>query len=121
MNTKPSMSQRLAELIEHTKLTPTAFARSIKVSQPTIALILGGNRGGISVNLAEKITNRYNWVSTDWLLFGRGEMLRAPDAEKKISPMSVNETGEVYESRLDVLERRLEDLAKEVKALKGRG
>lgn len=83
MDIQSPIAQRLAAFIKYTKLSPTAFARSIGVGQPAISLILTGRRKGISVEMLEKITKCNAELNPEWLLYGRGDMLREKKSEKK--------------------------------------
>lgn len=81
----------------------------------------------MSVKMAGKITERYTQISTDWLLWGRGEMLRGHILkEKYVAPDDavrvLGESGEVYETWAAGVERRLRELEEEVKRLRsGKG
>lgn len=124
MDTQVTVGQRLAQIIESMGITPTEFARQIKVSQPAVALILGGHRGGVSVKMAGKITERYTEINPEWLLWGRGEMLRTHILGKKYDGPEeavrvLGESGEVYETWAAGVERRLRELEAEVARLKG--
>lgn len=99
----------LAALVEYTKLSPTAFARSISVGQPAISLILTGARESLSLEMAKKITDRYTEISAEWLLFGRGEMLKEKRSEKKhegseVVEAGVREPAGTYEKGLSVMD-----------------
>ncbi len=77
----------------------------------------------MSVKMAGKITERYTQISTDWLLWGRGEMLRDHISQKKYNGPEeavrvLGESGEVYETWAAGVERRLRELEEEVKRLK---
>ncbi|MCI7099517.1 MAG: helix-turn-helix domain-containing protein [Lachnospiraceae bacterium] len=73
-----TINDRLGFLIEdHLKMTKTAFAKSLKVSQQYISkLIKTGNPSNI---LIDDICEKYN-VNEEWLRTGRGEMfLKTPE------------------------------------------
>lgn len=89
MDTQSPIAQRLAAFIEYKKMSPTAFARSIGVGQPAISLILTGRRKSVSVEMLEKITNCNAELNAEWLLYGRGTMLKEKKSEKKYEGRAV--------------------------------
>lgn len=69
------MKDRIFQLLDEKKLTLTAFADEIGVERSTMSHIKAG-RSNPSLDVAQKILERYPEVSADWLISGRGAMYR---------------------------------------------
>lgn len=69
------MNERLKQIIDYYGLTPYAFSQKIGVSEGTIRKILSENTTLRSDNL-EKISQSFTEINIDWLITGRGNMLR---------------------------------------------
>lgn len=94
------MNERLKYFIEYLGISTRNFEQKISVSNGLIARFLAKNTT-IQSNILSKICDTYPDLNPDWLITGKGEMLRgsipaaAPD------------------STLDRLLERIEDLARE--------
>ncbi len=69
------MKDRIFQLLDEKNLTLTAFADEIGVERSTMSHIKAG-RSNPSLDVAQKILERYPEVSADWLISGRGAMYR---------------------------------------------
>lgn len=94
------MNERLKYFIEYLGISTRNFEQKISVSNGLIARFLAKNTT-IQSNILSKICDTYPDLNPDWLITGKGDMLRgsvpaaAPD------------------STLDRLLERIEDLARE--------
>lgn len=61
--------------MEHEGLTPSKFAESIGIQRSAMSHIISG-RNNPSLDVLIKILERFTYVDSDWLLFGKGEMMR---------------------------------------------
>lgn len=61
--------------MEHEGLTPSKFAESIGIQRSAMSHIISG-RNNPSLDVLIKILERFTYVDSDWLLFGKGEMTR---------------------------------------------
>ncbi|MDR0829229.1 MAG: helix-turn-helix domain-containing protein [Prevotellaceae bacterium] len=69
---KTTITDRLILIIRQLGLSNNAFAEKIGISQQTL---FNYTKGRIpSVDVVEKIINKYPEINTDWLVTGRGEM-----------------------------------------------
>jgi len=68
------MRERLEELMELLKLTPTQFANSIGVQRATLQHILSG-RNEPSLKIIMAIHNSFPDVELEWLLNGKGQAI----------------------------------------------
>ncbi len=69
------MKERILKIMEHEGVGPAQFANNIGIQRASISHILAG-RNNPSLEVMIKILTRYPYINPDWLLFGKGEMLR---------------------------------------------
>ena len=61
-------------IMEHEQMTAAAFAESIGVAQATISHTLGDRNKYPSTDFIMRLHEKYNHISLDWLLTGKGNM-----------------------------------------------
>lgn len=93
MKTKISqMKTRLSQLVEHYNTTPRKFSQEIGLSSATLGKVLRGINSLSGTSLA-KIGEKYPEINLDWLITGRGSMLReeqqSTDLNKLITEQSL--------------------------------
>lgn len=71
-----TITGRITYLIGALKENTNSFSNKIGVSQSTVATAIKRNKG-VKSDLIEKITIAYPIVNIDWLITGRGEMLKS--------------------------------------------
>lgn len=69
-------ADRLKQIMTKNALTAKMFAEQIGVQAGTISNILSG-RNNPSLEIIKRVLNRFPDLSADWLIFGKGEMLRS--------------------------------------------
>lgn len=69
------MRDRILKIMEREGLTPSKFAESIGIQRSAMSHIISG-RNNPSLDVLLKILERFTYVDSDWLLFGKGEMIR---------------------------------------------
>lgn len=69
------MKDRILAVMEHEGLTPSKFAEAIGIQRSAMSHIISG-RNNPSLDVLIKILERFTYVDSDWLLFGKGEMMR---------------------------------------------
>ena len=99
------MNERLRQFIEYLGISIRNFEQKISVSNGLIARFLSKNTT-IQSDVLSKICDTFSNLNPDWLLTGKGEMLRG----------SVSEAPP--DNTLSVLLERIEDLARENGQLK---
>jgi transcriptional regulator with XRE-family HTH domain len=77
------MKDRLLKVMKHLNLTAARFADEIGVQRSGISHILSG-RNQPSFDFIVKIMKRYPELNLDWLIMGKGDMLRLVAAERTI-------------------------------------
>lgn len=70
-----NMRDRILKIMEREGLTPSKFAESIGIQRSAMSHIISG-RNNPSLDVLLKILERFTYVDSDWLLFGKGEMIR---------------------------------------------
>ena len=69
------MKDRISKFLTTESISPSKFADEIGVQRSSISHIISG-RNNPSLELIQKILNRYDFVNPDWLILGKGEMYR---------------------------------------------
>lgn len=69
------MKDRILAVMEHEGLTPSKFAETIGIQRSAMSHIISG-RNNPSLDVLLKILERFTYVDSDWLLFGKGIMVR---------------------------------------------
>ena len=95
-------SIRLKHLIKALNLNQPSFAKSLAMTQPNISRMISG-RSSISVEVLNRITDRYKQVNLHWLLTGEGAMFLGAEPEIKEDTIPPKSKG-----RLEELEERVE-------------
>lgn len=94
------MNERLKQFIEYLQLSTRAFEQKISVSNGLIARFVSKNTS-IQSDVLSKICDTFPELNFDWLVTGKGEMLRGSDWEKP------------SDTTVSILLQRIEDLARE--------
>lgn len=71
------MKERILEFLRRENKTSAQFAEEINVQPSGISHILSG-RNNPSLDFVLKMLEKYSFLSTDWLLFGKGSMYKEP-------------------------------------------
>lgn len=110
-------SIRLKKLIKVLNLNQSSFAKSLGLTQPNISRMVSGS-SNISVEVLNRIKDRYRQVNLHWLLAGEGEMFfdekNQPLPQMKEAP---GDTAVKGKGRLEELEERLTQLEEVVRGL----
>lgn len=70
-----SIALRIKELIEFKKMNISSFEKKIGAGNNSIGTLINRN-SNVSGQILSKILNSFEDVSSDWLLTGKGEILR---------------------------------------------
>lgn len=70
------INERINTIIEHKKLNIASFARAIGIADQTVRSVCVLRRNKPSFDFLNKIVHAFEWVNPEWLLTGRGEMVR---------------------------------------------
>jgi transcriptional regulator with XRE-family HTH domain len=100
------MRERILEFLKRENKTSAQFAEEINVQPSGISHILSG-RNNPSLDFVIKMLEKYSFLSTDWLVFGKGSMYKEPKMGDLFSnidliePVIQNENGERIEEKID--------------------
>lgn len=84
--------QRLEQVIESEKMTAKQFAQEVGIQAGTISNILSG-RNNPSLDVLQRVLNRFRTLSSDWLILGIGPMYRQNGAVVEQSLFDVRPEG----------------------------
>lgn len=74
-----NMKDRIVKIMERERMGQAQFASAIGIQRAAMSHIISG-RNNPSLDVMLKILHRYPQLNPDWLLFGKGEMLRSSDS-----------------------------------------
>jgi transcriptional regulator with XRE-family HTH domain len=97
------MKDRILEFLKTENKSSALFAEEISVQASSISHILSG-RNNPSLDFVIKMLKKYPSLSTDWLLFGKGDMYRdskQQDLFVTVTPESGKHNGPQIEIDLD--------------------
>jgi len=69
------MKDRIAKFLAAENISSSKFADEIGVQRSSISHIIAG-RNNPSLELIQKMLNRFDSINPDWLILGKGEMYR---------------------------------------------
>lgn len=111
------MKDRLKKVIDYYNITPNNFSQKIGVSEGAIRKVLSQNTTLRSDTL-DKISQNFADISIDWLVSGRGEMLRKPDNTNTTNENTLTATtNDNLQSLIDMLNRTLIEKDKQIDRL----
>lgn len=76
------MKEQIVKLMEAEGLTPAKFADEIGVQRSSISHIISG-RNKPSYDFILKILNRFTGLNSEWLLTGRGSMIKSDNTTER--------------------------------------
>jgi len=88
------MKERILEFLKAENKSSAQFAEEIGVQPSGISHILSG-RNNPSLDFVLKMLDKYKYLSTEWLLFGRGQMYNSNQNADLFNDNSRNDTSEV--------------------------
>lgn len=100
---------RIRLIIENERLTIASFERKIGVSNATIGKAIERNKG-VSSDVLQKILETFLMINPDWLLLGKGEMLRSEGRENMHTAL---EKEKILKNFIAEKDRRIEELTRE--------
>lgn len=87
------MKDRIGAFLKAENKTAVQFAKEVGVQPSAISHILSG-RNNPSLDFVLRMLEKYDFLSTDWLLFGKGEMYKVKISEPTLFDVSLYEVGE---------------------------
>lgn len=89
------MRDRIRKIIDSQHMTQQEFAETIKIAPATLSSIFTG-RTAPSLKIVDAIKTRFPDISTDWLVFGKGNMLEDHDAEAGMQQGERSSSGNAF-------------------------
>lgn len=83
------MLDRILKIMDYNKFTPSEFADALEIDRSRLSHILNG-RNNPSLEIVMKILEKFPDISSEWLLFDKGDMFK-----KKIFSKDQLQTGEL--------------------------
>lgn len=87
------MKDRIKMIMESQHMTQQTFAQFIQMSPASLSSIFNG-RTRPTINIVEAIKNKIPNISTDWLMFGIGDMYLGGQSAKTAPSTLVSDTSE---------------------------
>ena len=101
------MIERIKAIMNHYNLSVNAFSAKIGANQVTINQQMNGDRK-VSLDTITKIVNSFDLISAQWLLTGKGEMLKSSSSKEESAPITNERLFSIIESQ----QRTIENLSK---------
>ena len=101
------MIERIKAIMNHYNLSVNAFSAKIGANQVTINQQMNGDRK-VSLDTKLKIVNSFDLISAQWLLTGKGEMLKSSSSKEESAPITNERLFSIIESQ----QRTIENLSK---------
>lgn len=76
------MRERIIQIMEREGMNPSKFAEAIGIQRSAMSHIISG-RNNPSLDVLMKILEQFTYIDSDWLLFGRGEIIRNDNNQTK--------------------------------------
>lgn len=86
------MKERIIKFLSIENISASKFADEIGVQRSGISHIISG-RNKPSLDLIQKILNRFDFLNPDWFILGKGEMYRNPDKNTHLFNQEVIKAG----------------------------
>ncbi len=110
-----SEKDRLEKIIQSEGLNISQFANEIGIKVPTISHILNG-RNKPSLEVLQKVLNRFRTINSDWLILGVGSMYRDTKHSQTLSLFdnidSTNSESINYKNKSDEFSTKIENQEK---------
>ena len=84
------MKERILQIMQWQNMSQNEFAAAIKISAASLSSIINGHNNP-TMKYVYAIKERFPQIDTEWLLFGRGEMLKH-DAVAEAAPVATQPT-----------------------------
>ena len=95
-------------------MTPTQFADEIGIQRSSISHILSG-RNNPSLDVILKILGRFKEVDSNWLILGKGNLLKERDLDNSPTLFNLDEDEEIIDKNLKEINLKEEEKEKEIK------
>jgi len=91
------MNDRISLILKYKNISATKFADEIDVQRSSISHILS-ERNKPSLEFIQKILKTYSEISPEWLISGKGAMIKNPDLFEQVETTTAKEVKPVFEN-----------------------
>lgn len=102
------MKDRIAKFLASESISSSKFADEIGVQRSSISHIIAG-RNNPSLELIQKILNRFDSINPDWLILGKGDMYRPGKSVTLFDQVIENKEENVIKSKVPVNKEIIEN------------
>lgn len=99
------MKDRILEFLRRENKTSAQFAEEINVQPSGISHILSG-RNKPSLDFVLKMLEKYSFLSTEWLMFGKGSMYKEPRMADLFADVEILKTDKSLDIASDTLGKK---------------
>lgn len=115
--------ERLENLINKTGITPYYLSQATGVSQATISRLRSDETAKPSISTNKKIANYFK-VNTDWLLYGKGNMLSDSTSQNvnnnHVAGRDINISNEDFSKLIDTVNKQQEQMGRLISLLENK-
>lgn len=108
------IQERILLLMKAQGMTPTQFADEIGIQRSSISHILSG-RNNPSLDVILKILGRFKEIDSNWLILGKGNLLKERDLDNSPTLFNLDEDEEIIDKNLKEIDLEEEEKEKEIK------
>ncbi len=102
------MKEQIEKLLRYYQLSASEFAKNVGVNASGLSHIIKGNRNNLSIETILKIFDVYPSISLEWLILGKGNMLKDNvDMPEKVAK---NEDISVEKTQVKAIENQVQDI-----------
>jgi transcriptional regulator with XRE-family HTH domain len=105
----PPLNERFVEAMERLGLSGYALSKALGTSEAVISHIRNG-KNPPNILLVQELLNKYEELSPDWLLSGKGRMFRRPGVQGPAEGLAMSREGGLSVKALDERLERMERL-----------
>jgi len=111
------MKDRIAKFLAAENISSSKFADEIGVQRSSISHIIAG-RNNPSLELIQKMLNRFDSINPEWLILGKGEMYRQGKSATLFDQIIENKEVIVGKKEMSVNKETIEENTNHAKAIK---
>lgn len=108
------IQERILLLMKAQGMTPTQFADEIGIQRSSVSHILSG-RNNPSLDVILKILGRFKEIDSNWLILGKGNLLKERDLDNSPTLFNLDEDEEIIDKNLKEIDLKEEEKEKEIK------
>lgn len=108
------IQERILLLMKAQGMTSTQFADEIGIQRSSISHILSG-RNNPSLDVILKILGRFKEIDSNWLILGKGNLLKERDLDNSPTLFNLDEDEEIIDKNLKEINLKEEEKEKEIK------